>query len=94
MPTPSMLHLRSLPTDLQGVHLLVRFSYHQLHVSLTNTSLKAVFPLFGVQLYEGLGIQWATSLLAFLTVAMVPFPCIFFIYGKSIRGKSRFATAG
>ncbi|CAG8157996.1 unnamed protein product [Penicillium olsonii] len=60
----------------------------------TRSSFAAVFPLFGVQLYEGLGIQWATSLLAFLTVAMVPFPCIFFIYGKSIRGKSRFATAG
>jgi hypothetical protein len=43
-------------------------------------------------MYEALGFQWATSLLAFLTVAMLPFPFIFFYYGKKIRGKSRFAA--
>ncbi|CAG8429347.1 unnamed protein product [Penicillium salamii] len=58
------------------------------------SSFAAAFPLFGIQLYQGLGYQWATSLLAFLTVAMMPFPCIFFVYGKAIRGKSRFATTG
>lgn len=53
----------------------------------------AVFPLFGLAMYHKLGDQWATSLLALLTVAMVPFPIIFFKYGKQIRGKSRFASA-
>ncbi len=43
-------------------------------------------------MYEKLGYQWATGLLAFLTVAMLPFPYIFFRYGKKIRAKSRFAT--
>jgi hypothetical protein len=43
-------------------------------------------------MYEKLGDQWATSLLAFLMVAMMPFPYIFFKYGKRIRGKSRFAN--
>jgi hypothetical protein len=52
----------------------------------------AAFPLFGVQMYKKLGDQWATSLLAFLTVAMMPFPYLFFKYGKRLRGKSRFAT--
>ena len=52
----------------------------------------AAFPLFGVQMYEKLGYQWATTLLAFLTLVMLPFPYIFFRYGKKIRGKSRFAT--
>jgi hypothetical protein len=42
-------------------------------------------------MFEGLGYQWASSLLAFLTVAMIPFPFLFFRYGKLIRGKSRFA---
>ncbi|KND90538.1 putative drug/proton antiporter YHK8 [Tolypocladium ophioglossoides CBS 100239] len=51
----------------------------------------AAFPLFGNQMYEKLGYQWASSVLAFLTVAMLPFPYIFFRYGKGIRGKSRFA---
>lgn len=53
--------------------------------------LAAVFPLFGTQMYNKLGFQWASSLLAFLTVAMMPFPYLFFKYGKKIRSKSRFA---
>ncbi|KAK4077092.1 uncharacterized protein Triagg1_4059 [Trichoderma aggressivum f. europaeum] len=54
-------------------------------------SFAAVFPLFGTQMYNKLGFQWASSLLAFLTVAMIPFPYLFFKYGKKIRSKSRFA---
>ncbi|KAG9233193.1 major facilitator superfamily domain-containing protein [Amylocarpus encephaloides] len=61
--------------------------------SFARSSFGAAFPLFGVQMYHKLGDQWATSLLAFLTVAMMPFPYIFFKYGKKIRGKSRFASA-
>ncbi|GAB0136145.1 hypothetical protein EsDP_00004457 [Epichloe bromicola] len=53
----------------------------------------ASFPLFGVQMYEKLGYQWASSLLAFLTVAMLPFPYVFFRYGKRIRGNSRYAKS-
>jgi hypothetical protein len=52
----------------------------------------AAFPLFGTQLYEGVGFQWASSLLALLTVIMTPFPFIFFKYGSAIREKSRFAA--
>lgn len=42
-------------------------------------------------MYDKLGYQWATSLLAFLTVAMMPFPWLFFKYGKALRAKSKFA---
>ncbi|KFY01606.1 hypothetical protein O988_02651, partial [Pseudogymnoascus sp. VKM F-3808] len=59
--------------------------------SFVRSSFAAVFPLFGVQMYNKLGYQWATSVLAFLTVAMMPFPYLFFKYGKRIRGRSRFA---
>ncbi|CZS94866.1 probable benomyl/methotrexate resistance protein [Rhynchosporium agropyri] len=61
--------------------------------SFARSSFAAAFPLFGIQMYHTLGDQWATSLLAFLTLAMAPFPYIFFVYGKRIRGTSRFATA-
>ncbi|OAQ98834.1 hypothetical protein LLEC1_05740 [Akanthomyces lecanii] len=50
------------------------------------------FPLFGNQMYHKLGFQWASTLLAFLLLAMMPFPFIFFRYGKQIRKKSRYAT--
>ncbi|KAF9876270.1 bicyclomycin resistance [Colletotrichum karsti] len=54
-------------------------------------SFAAAFPLFGTQMYTKLGYQWATSLLGFLTVIMLPFPYIFFKYGKRMRSRSRFA---
>jgi uncharacterized membrane protein YkvI len=44
-------------------------------------------------MYERLGYQWATALLGFLTLAMLPFPALFFIYGKRIRSRSKYATA-
>ncbi|KAJ5142135.1 Vacuolar protein sorting-associated protein 62 [Penicillium atrosanguineum] len=60
--------------------------------SFTRSTFGGVFPLFGIQMYNNLGYHWATSLLAFLTLAMAPFPYIFFKYGPRIRKKSRFAT--
>ncbi|KAH8895406.1 MFS transporter [Thozetella sp. PMI_491] len=45
----------------------------------------AAFPLFGIQMYEGLGYAWATSALGFLTVAMAPFPYIFFAFGSRLK---------
>lgn len=44
------------------------------------------------KMYENLGYQWASSLLAFLCLMMAPFPYIFFKYGKTIRKRSRYAT--
>lgn len=64
-----------------------------LSLILTRGVLTAAFPLFGIQMYEKLGYQWATGLLAFLTLVMLPFPYLFFKYGKRIRAKSRFATS-
>ncbi|KAL3465833.1 major facilitator superfamily domain-containing protein [Aspergillus heterothallicus] len=55
-------------------------------------SFAAAFPMFGSQMYEKLGFHWATSLLAFLTLAMMPFPLIFFQYGETLRRKSKFAV--
>ncbi|TVY78381.1 Efflux pump atB [Lachnellula suecica] len=52
----------------------------------------AAFPLFGNQMYNKLGYQWASSLLAFLTLAMMPFPYLFFRYGKTLRARSKFAS--
>ncbi|OTA65176.1 major facilitator superfamily transporter [Hypoxylon sp. EC38] len=60
--------------------------------SFARCTFAAAFPLFGIQMYQKLGYQWGSSLLAFLTVAMMPFPYLFFRYGKQIRKKSRYAT--
>ncbi|KAK2762839.1 hypothetical protein FQN54_001014 [Arachnomyces sp. PD_36] len=45
--------------------------------SFARSTFGAIFPLFGIQMgavYHRLGYNWATCLLAFLTVAMAPFP--------------------
>ncbi|KAL4957963.1 MFS transporter [Aspergillus filifer] len=42
--------------------------------SFARSSFGGVFPLFGIQMYNRLGYNWATTLLAFLTLAMAPFP--------------------
>ncbi|KKZ68044.1 hypothetical protein EMCG_06254 [[Emmonsia] crescens] len=42
--------------------------------SFLRSSFGAVFPLFGIQMYNRLGFNWASTLLAFLTVVMAPFP--------------------
>ncbi|KAI1430955.1 major facilitator superfamily domain-containing protein [Xylaria sp. CBS 124048] len=61
-----------------------------------NSFLRCVFatafPLFGTQMYNKLGYQWASSLLAFLTVSLMPLPYVFFHYGKRLRKRSRFTT--
>ncbi|KAL3443846.1 major facilitator superfamily domain-containing protein [Aspergillus insuetus] len=60
--------------------------------SFLRSSAGGIFPLFGIQMYNNLGYHWATTLLAFLTLVMAPFPYLFFRYGSRIRKKSRFAT--
>lgn len=42
-------------------------------------------------MYETLGIAWATSLLGFLSLVMLPIPWVFFKFGPKIRSKSSFA---
>ncbi|KAG2421854.1 hypothetical protein HFD88_005830 [Aspergillus terreus] len=58
--------------------------------TLVRSSLGGAFPLFAVQMYHKLGVDWASSLLGFLTVAMIPIPIVFFFYGKKIRAMSKF----
>lgn len=50
----------------------------------------AVFPLFTPAMYKTLGINWASSVPAFLTLACLPFPFLFARYGKWIREHSNY----
>ncbi|TFK51411.1 MFS general substrate transporter [Heliocybe sulcata] len=47
------------------------------------------FPLFGPYMYHNLGTQWASSLVAFLALACVPLPFMFYRYGARIRSMSK-----
>ena len=52
-----------------------------------------VFPLFATYMYKGMGIEWAQTLIGCLALLCTPMPFVFYIYGKKIRGKSKFAPA-
>ncbi|CAK5275963.1 unnamed protein product [Mycena citricolor] len=52
----------------------------------------AAMPLFMVQMFHGLGNGWAASLLAFVSLAMVPIPFLFYKFGRSIRARSQRAA--
>ncbi|KIH93647.1 MFS multidrug transporter [Sporothrix brasiliensis 5110] len=50
--------------------------------------------LFTSQMYDRLGDQWASSLLAFLSLACCAIPFLFWTYGARIRKRSKYAYGG
>ncbi|KAJ5281481.1 Major facilitator superfamily domain general substrate transporter [Penicillium angulare] len=52
----------------------------------------AAFPLFTTPMYENLGVHWASSVSAFLAVACLPFPWIFYKFGPAIRRHCQYAV--
>ncbi|KAI1497293.1 membrane transporter [Biscogniauxia marginata] len=50
----------------------------------------AVFPLFTTEMYNSLGIHWASSIPGFMALIFVPCLAIFYRFGHVIRRKSRF----
>ena len=59
-----------------------------------NTFVRSIsaagFPLFAPVMYRQLGTAWATSVLGFICVSLIPAPVIFYNYGERLRVKSRF----
>ncbi|KAK0628752.1 major facilitator superfamily domain-containing protein [Bombardia bombarda] len=49
----------------------------------------AGFPLFAPYMYHNLGVDWATSTLGFISIAMIPIPILFFKFGHKIRAWSK-----
>ncbi|KAJ4485233.1 MFS polyamine transporter [Lentinula aciculospora] len=60
-----------------------------------NTTIRslvaAAFPLFTVQMYTKLGINWASTLVGLIGLVMAPSPFLFYKYGALIRQRSKFA---
>lgn len=52
----------------------------------------AAFPLFTDQMYQTLGIHWASALPGFLALACLPFPFLFYKYGAAIRKKCKYSA--
>lgn len=52
--------------------------------------LACAFPLFTVNMFQDLGIAWATSTFGFISVALMPIPWVFKRWGPKIRAMSKF----
>lgn len=50
----------------------------------------AAFPLFARQMFTGMKIKWASTLLGGIAALMVPVPFAFYFYGKKVREKSKY----
>ena len=79
---------------LQGLSYIIDvYLMHANSAIAANTLLRSIagggFPLFATAMYHNLGVAWATSLLAFLTVAFLPVPILFFVFGKRLRAQSK-----
>ncbi|KAL1410858.1 hypothetical protein Q8F55_001801 [Vanrija albida] len=60
-------------------------------VTVVRAAFGAGFPLFASQMYERLGTQWASCLLAFLALVMAPIPFVLIKYGPALRARSKFS---
>ncbi|KAI9849436.1 MAG: MFS siderochrome iron transporter 1 [Sclerophora amabilis] len=77
-------------------YLIDAYTIYAASVLAANSVLRslfgAIFPLFTTSMYQNLGIHWASSVPAFLALACVPFPFLFYQYGAAIRKKCKFAA--
>ncbi|CAH0040810.1 unnamed protein product [Clonostachys rhizophaga] len=56
-------------------------------VTVLRSLAGAMLPLAGLSMYDDLGLGWGNSILAFLSLVLVPVPIIFQIFGSRIRAK-------
>ncbi|GAB1213578.1 hypothetical protein ATERTT37_002728 [Aspergillus terreus] len=77
-------------------YLIDAYTIFAASVLAANSALRSLFgfafPLFTTYMYHNLGIHWASSIPAFLAVACIPFPIIFYLYGARIRKRCVYAA--
>lgn len=75
-------------------YLIDAFTVHAASAQAANTFMRsfagAGFPLFATPMFKKLGVNWASYLLGFIAVAMIPIPMLFFYFGPRLRGMSRY----
>ncbi|PVI02434.1 MFS general substrate transporter [Periconia macrospinosa] len=61
--------------------------------TLMRSLFGGIFPLFATYMFDGMGIEWASTLLGCVATVCVPMPVLFYLFGKKIRARSKFAPA-
>ncbi|KAI5289754.1 MFS siderochrome iron transporter 1 [Ascosphaera aggregata] len=77
-------------------YLIDSYTIYAASVLAANSVMRSIcgaaFPLFTTYMYQDLGNHWASSIPAFLAVACIPMPLIFYKYGFAIRRKCKYAA--
>lgn len=61
--------------------------------TVIRSAFGAGFPLFATQMYDTLNPRWASTLLGFIALIMVPIPFVLVKYGPRLRLKSKYAPS-
>ncbi|KAB8069766.1 MFS general substrate transporter [Aspergillus leporis] len=76
-------------------YLTDAYKQYSASASAAASTLRSIFavclPLATTPMYTRLGIDWASSLLGFISIAMAVIPFVFIKYGAWIRSSSKFA---
>ncbi|KAE8450754.1 hypothetical protein EG329_005667 [Mollisiaceae sp. DMI_Dod_QoI] len=74
-------------------YLVDSFPTYAASVLSANTVLRcivgAILPLAGDSMYATLGLGWGNSLLAFIALAFIPVPWLFYQYGEQLRKRNQ-----
>lgn len=77
-----------------NTYLVDCFGVYAASAIAANTVLRSIFgsvmPLFGLQMYDAMGLGWGNSLLAFIMLAMTPIPYWFYVKGEWLRTNPKF----
>ncbi|BGP46833.1 hypothetical protein JCM10450v2_002683 [Rhodotorula kratochvilovae] len=93
------LYLPGIFLAFQGIMIYVSMSYPKYAASilagndLFRSTFASVFPLFGTKYFRALGIGGGSSLLAGVSILMIPLLYLIMNYGPVLRARSKFALA-
>ncbi|KAA1468797.1 MFS general substrate transporter [Dentipellis sp. KUC8613] len=59
-------------------------------LTVVRSVFSAVFPLFARQMFDAMNPRWASTLLGFIALLLMPIPFVFQRYGPYLRSKSKY----
>lgn len=77
---------------LQGLNYILDVYNHSANSAIAATTFfrclaAAIAPLFAPPMFHSLGVGWASAVLGFVSMALIPVPMCFYLWGRRIRAR-------